>query len=131
MPVNASNDNLGWLAPAFTLKDISNEIMSLEQLKGNKFPIGGGSAFKNKTEFTNFEADLNKGDAFYFFSDGLPDQFGGPQDRKLGPKRIRTFIQEKKGTSMIEMEVLMAEFLDEWQGQGRQFDDILVFGVEF
>ena len=35
MPVNASNDNLGWLAPAFTLKDISNEIMSLEQLKGN------------------------------------------------------------------------------------------------
>ena len=35
MPVNASNDNLGWLAPSFKLKNVSNEIMSLEQLKGH------------------------------------------------------------------------------------------------
>ena len=35
MPVNASNDNLGWLAPDFRLKDVSNEFMSLEQLKGD------------------------------------------------------------------------------------------------
>ena len=34
MSVNASNDNLGWLAPSFKLKDVSNEIMSLEDLKG-------------------------------------------------------------------------------------------------
>ena len=35
MPVNASNDNLGWLAPSFKLKDISGEIKSLDDLKGN------------------------------------------------------------------------------------------------
>ena len=35
MPVNASNYNLGWLAPSFKLKNVSNEIMSLEQLKGH------------------------------------------------------------------------------------------------
>ena len=35
MPVNASNDNLGWLAPTFKLKDVSNDIMTLDQLKGN------------------------------------------------------------------------------------------------
>ena len=35
MPVNASNDNLGWIAPSFKLKNVSNEIMSLEQLKGH------------------------------------------------------------------------------------------------
>ena len=33
MPVNASNNNLGWLAPSFRLKDVSNEYMSLDQLK--------------------------------------------------------------------------------------------------
>ena len=33
MPVNASNDNLGWLAPTFKLKDVSNDIMTLDQLK--------------------------------------------------------------------------------------------------
>ena len=35
MPVNATNDKLGWLAPNFNLKDISGNYMSLEQLKGD------------------------------------------------------------------------------------------------
>ena len=34
MPVNASNDKLGWLAPTFNLKDVSENYLSLEQLKG-------------------------------------------------------------------------------------------------
>ncbi len=35
MPVNATNDKLGWLAPNFNLKDISGNYMSLDQLKGD------------------------------------------------------------------------------------------------
>ena len=35
MPVNASNTNMGWQAPSFRVKDVSNELMSLDQLKGN------------------------------------------------------------------------------------------------
>ena len=35
MSVNAPNDKLGWLAPNFTLKDVSGDIMSLDQLKGD------------------------------------------------------------------------------------------------
>ncbi len=34
MPVNAANNELGWLAPNFHLKDVSGETMSLEHLKG-------------------------------------------------------------------------------------------------
>ena len=34
MPVNATNDKLGWLAPAFNLIDVSENYLSLEQLKG-------------------------------------------------------------------------------------------------
>ena len=34
MPVNASNDKLGWIAPNFSLLDISDEILSLDNLKG-------------------------------------------------------------------------------------------------
>ena len=127
-PKTGKLDYAGAHRPLYIVRTEAEEV---EQLKGNKFPIGGGSAFKNKTEFTNYKADLNKGDAFYLFSDGLPDQFGGPQDRKLGPKRIRTFIQEKKGTDMLQMEKDMTQFLDDWQGEGRQFDDIIIFGVEY
>ena len=34
MPVNASSDKLGWIAPNFNLLDISGDILSLDQLKG-------------------------------------------------------------------------------------------------
>ncbi len=34
MPVNATNDKLGWLAPIFNLRDVSENYLSLEQLKG-------------------------------------------------------------------------------------------------
>ena len=34
MPVNASNNKLGWLAPDFSLIDVSGDIMSLNQLRG-------------------------------------------------------------------------------------------------
>ena len=35
MPVNATNDKLGWLAPSFNLLDVSDNYISLEQLKGD------------------------------------------------------------------------------------------------
>ena len=35
MPVNATNDKLGWLAPSFNLLDISDNYISLDQLKGD------------------------------------------------------------------------------------------------
>ena len=34
MPVNATNDKLGWSAPNFNLLDVSENYISLEQLKG-------------------------------------------------------------------------------------------------
>ena len=121
-------DYAGAHRPMYIVRKDGEEV---EQLKGDRFPIGGGSAFKNKTHFENFSVDLNKGDAFYFFSDGLPDQFGGPNDRKLGPKRIRAFVQEKRGIDMLDMEHEMEKFLLDWKGEDRQFDDIIIFGVEF
>ena len=34
MPVNASNDNLGWSAPDFSLLEVNGDRMTLDQLKG-------------------------------------------------------------------------------------------------
>ena len=56
---------------------------AMEEIKGNKFPIGGG-IFKNQTNFTTTRVELSQGDSFYFSSDGFPDQFGGSEVRKFG-----------------------------------------------
>ena len=36
MPVNATNDKLGWLAPIFNLKDVSENYLSLGTVKRQK-----------------------------------------------------------------------------------------------
>ncbi len=102
----------------------------LEEIKGNKFPIGGG-IFKNQTNFTNFKIKLSKGDSIYFCSDGFPDQFGGPQTRKFGQRKMR-LIMEK--IYMLPMKEAMQVFEDEWttwKGHEKQTDDVLLMGVKF
>src|SRR3990170_5985998 len=73
----------------------------MEEVKGNKFPIGGG-IFKNQTNFTNTKIKLQKGDSIYFSSDGFPDQFGGPEGRKFGPRRVREIIEQVHKKNMAD-----------------------------
>ena len=102
----------------------------MEEIKGNKFAIGGG-IYKNQTNFTNTKLKLGKGDSFYFCSDGFPDQFGGPKNRKFGPKRLREIIIQVHSKSMQDA---YKRFDDEWEGwkaDEKQTDDVLLIGIKF
>jgi PAS domain S-box-containing protein len=102
----------------------------MEEVKGNKFPIGGG-IFKNQTNFTNTKVKLSKGDSIYFSSDGFPDQFGGPEGRKFGPKRVREIIEQNHIKPMKEaMNVFDTEW-EQWRGEHKQTDDVLLIGIKF
>jgi serine phosphatase RsbU (regulator of sigma subunit) len=58
----------------------------MNEVKGNKFPIGGG-IYKNQTNFTTTKLQLAKGDSCYFSSDGFPDQFGAQKSVNLDQRR--------------------------------------------
>lgn len=102
----------------------------MEEIKGNKFPIGGG-IFKNQTNFTTTKVELNKGDSFYFSSDGFPDQFGGPEVRKFGPKKTREIIERVHTSSMKEAAQVFDTEWEEWKGEHKQTDDVLLIGIKF
>lgn len=102
----------------------------LDEVKGNKFPIGGG-IFKNQTNFTNTRLKLNKGDSIYFSSDGYPDQFGGPEGRKFSPKRVREIIGRVHGMSMKEAVKVFDQEWEAWKGDQKQTDDVLLIGIRF
>ncbi len=103
---------------------------AMDEIKGNKFPIGGG-IFKNQTNFTTTKIELAKGDSFYFSSDGFPDQFGGPEERKFGPKKTREIIEKvHKGPMKDASEVFDAEW-EAWKGETKQTDDVLLIGIKF
>jgi PAS domain S-box-containing protein len=104
--------------------------LELEEVKGNKFPIGGG-IYKNQTKFTSTTIDVKKGDSIYFCSDGFPDQFGGPDNRKYGPKRLRDAIVQYHESSMTEIYKKIDDDWTEWKGDQKQTDDVLLIGVRF
>jgi PAS domain S-box-containing protein len=102
----------------------------MEEVKGNKFPIGGG-IFKNQTNFTNTKLTLKKGDSIYFSSDGYPDQFGGPEGRKFGPKRVREIIERVHKMPMLEASGVFDQEWESWRGDTKQTDDVLLIGIKF
>ena len=102
----------------------------LIEIKGDKFPIGGG-VYKNQTNFTTHTIEVAKNDSIYFCSDGFPDQFGGPDNRKFGPKRTRALIQDQHHLSMDQVYKNFGEAWEEWRGDERQTDDVLMIGIKF
>lgn len=102
----------------------------MNEIKGEKFPIGGG-IFKNQTNFTTHTLKMSKGDSIYFCSDGFPDQFGGTDNRKFGPKRTRELIEENHHRPMHEVHHALASAWEEWKGEEKQTDDVLMIGIKF
>lgn len=102
----------------------------LVEIKGDKFPIGGG-IYKNQTNFTTHTIEVKKGDGMYFCSDGFPDQFGGPDNRKFGSKRTRALIQEQHSLPMAQVYKNFANVWENWRGDERQTDDVLMIGIKF
>lgn len=104
----------------------------LSEYKGTRSAIGGiPKEGKPEPNFENHIVKLEKEDCVYFFSDGLPDQFGGPEGRKYFPKRIREHVIENKDMPMNQMYNLFKKDYQEWLGDGTPIDDVLLIGIRF
>jgi CheY-like chemotaxis protein len=88
---------------------------------------------ENKTDEGEFPQNIHhyeQGDSFYFFSDGIKDQFGGPAKRKMMKpgllailEKIQTIQPERRN---LELEIALRK----WQGNLLQTDDMLLVGFE-
>lgn len=104
----------------------------LIETRGTRSAIGGiPKEGKPEPIFENHVFKIQKDDCIYFFSDGLPDQFGGPEGRKYFPKRIKNHILENKDMPMSQMYNLFKNDYQEWLGDGIPIDDVLLIGIRF
>ena len=72
-----------------------------------------------------------RGDKIFFFSDGLTDQLGGPDESKYSPARVREILLEYPGYTMPQFRDHFTKDFKEWMGDQRQLDDVLLIGIEF
>lgn len=128
--INLKNNALQYAGahrPLYLLRN--NELIDY---KGDRKAIGGIPHRKKvEKEFTNYTIDIKKGDKIFFFSDGLPDQIGGPSKMKYSPKRVRELIKENHGISMKNYSKLFSDDFNKWKGNNKQLDDVLLIGIEF
>lgn len=104
----------------------------LTEYKGDRKAIGGiPHPKKEESDFTNYAIELKQGDKVFFFSDGMPDQVGGPDIRKYGPARIREIITNNPDMTMPQYNEIFSKDFEEYKGENKQIDDVLLIGIEF
>jgi PAS domain S-box-containing protein len=104
----------------------------LSEFKGDRKSIGGIPIGKKAEEpFTNHTINIISGDRIFFFSDGLADQLGGPENKKYSPARIRLLILENANNTMSACYEVFVQDFEQWMGNRKQIDDVLLIGIEF
>jgi len=98
--------------------------------KGDKTPVGGG-IYDGDKYFQEQMIQLQEDDCVYLFSDGIIDQFGGPDGKKLKTKGFIEFLQSIQGYDMNTQYALLRSFFVHWKGIQSQVDDILVIGFRW
>ncbi|HRH02815.1 MAG TPA: SpoIIE family protein phosphatase [Bacteroidia bacterium] len=100
----------------------------LQEIKANKFPIGGLS-YEVEKIFTNHSFTLAKNDSIYLTSDGYADQFSS-NDKKLMTKKFKEILLNIHQKSPSEQLLFLDQFIQNWMLGTEQTDDILVIGVK-
>ncbi len=114
-------------------KFVMDEHILLE-LKPDKMPI---SIYDKLENFSALEISLEKGDQIYMFSDGYPDQFGGPKGKKFKYQAFRKLICKNSNMSMLDQQEFLDFEIERWmvspdgKKSYEQIDDITVLGIKF
>ena len=99
----------------------------LTQIKGDKMPV---AIHDIMNPFSLHHLKLKRGDAFYTFSDGFVDQFGGPQRKKFLAKNFKNLLLSVQDLSMIEQGNRLDEVFTDYRLDVEQIDDVVVIGVK-
>ncbi len=98
-------------------------------VRGSRSSVGGQYEKEEKV-FETFEYQLMKGDKIYMFSDGYPDQFGGPLGKKFKMVRLKNMLRDIHDKPMEEQYNYIKNNFEIWKEDNDQVDDVLFMGIE-
>ncbi|SMG40656.1 Serine phosphatase RsbU, regulator of sigma subunit [Marivirga sericea] len=100
----------------------------LKVIKGNRFSIGENYIVQDKMEFEDHIISTKEPLMLYLFSDGIQDQFGGPNDKKYGIKRLRNYLAAIHNEPAHQQQIHIETIVKNWKGTREQVDDMLLIG---
>ncbi|MEA3450495.1 MAG: PAS domain S-box protein [Bacteroidota bacterium] len=124
---NDTLDYSGANIPLYIARETDNRY-SINRIKPTKATIGYNTL---KEPFTVHSFKIKKGDRLYMSSDGISDQFGGVNDKKLKRKGFVGMLEHINSMPFEEQLETFEIFIDHWMGAADQVDDMLFVGIEY
>lgn len=99
-----------------------------ETFTGDKCTVGSYQPHVTKAPVTHV-IQPKKGDMIYLFSDGITDQFGGPNNKKIKKEIFAELAQIHLEDTAIQKSYFENK-LKNWQGSNDQTDDMVLIGYK-
>jgi serine phosphatase RsbU (regulator of sigma subunit) len=119
--------------PLYILRKVNGEYKVIDR-RGDTMPIG---IHERMDDFAKHELEVLSVDSIYLITDGIIDQFGGPDGRKFMRKRLLQMFMDHQGLSMPEQQAAYLKILEDWISQTsekrpnvEQTDDITILGIK-
>ena len=97
------------------------------ELKADKMPVGRSP--KETVSFSSQKFQLQKNDLIFGFTDGFPDQFGGPKGKKFKYKQLEELLLSTSNEPMEIQKQKLDEVFENWKGSLDQIDDVCIIGM--
>jgi serine phosphatase RsbU (regulator of sigma subunit) len=101
----------------------------LTEFKADKMSTGIEASDHAEVRYTTSNSNLQKRDMLYMFSDGFPDQKGGPEKKKFFYQPFKELLVAISNLPVDKQKQKLDEVIMDWIGTGEQIDDILVMGI--
>lgn len=129
LSINTRTNKLKFAGAHNSLYIVRNN--QLIEFKADKKGIG----FVDKEqpcEFTNYTCWLNENDMLFLFTDGYPDQIGGPARKKFYYGPFKELLTSISPLSPEDQLTKLKDVHENWLGERKdQTDDILVMGIKY
>lgn len=83
-----------------------------------------------KTLFKTHTVELLTGDVVYLCTNGLIDQFGGEEGKKLRLTNLRRLLQAVYRYDSAKQRDMLQKAFEDWRGNMEQIDDICIMGIK-
>ena len=110
----------------FRIEHPAEQRYSVIELPADKQPVGMA---EKVLPFTTRSLELSAADTIYAFTDGISDQFGGKEGKKLKRSNFKKFLLSIQELPMNEQQQALSKMFDDWKTGFEQVDDVCVTGI--
>ncbi len=108
---------------------LQNNLNQIEILKSDNY-LGNHPLHNETNSFEFFVKDKQQVKRLFLMSDGMIDQFGGPENKKFGLTRLKSIVASNTDFSLAQTIKEIKFSLNTWFNGLEQTDDFLMIGLE-